>query len=199
MSEPGPRLGRAVPARRVEVVRSGASASRCRLRLPRRGDPRARRGERLGEVDAARDRERLRPRGRGTVEIGGRRLRRASSAEARRLGLGIAYQTYSHVQGLSVAQNLFLAVAGDGPAAVPRVESWAAEQLAAFRLDLPADAPAAALSLAERQLLEVVKALLARPRVLLLDEPTTALGPADVERLHQLVFEQSRTASASPT
>ena len=38
----------------------------------------------------------------------------------------------------------------------------------------------------------LVKALLARPKVLLLDEPTTALGPEDVERLHALVFEQSR-------
>jgi ribose transport system ATP-binding protein len=37
-----------------------------------------------------------------------------------------------------------------------------------------------------------VKALLARPKVLLLDEPTTALGPDDVERLHALVFERSR-------
>ena len=129
----------------------------------------------------------------GKIEIGGRRLRRASPAEARRLGLGMVYQTYSHVQGLSVAQNLFLAVAGAGQPPFRRMESWAAEQLAAFQLDLPPDAPAAALSLAERQLLEVVKALLARPRVLLLDEPTTALGPADVERLHQLVFEQSRT------
>ena len=39
----------------------------------------------------------------GDVEIGGRRLRRASPAQARRLGLGIAYQDYSHVLDLSVA------------------------------------------------------------------------------------------------
>ena len=52
-------------------------------------------------------------------------------------------------------------------------------------------APTRALSLAERQLLEVVKALLARPKVLLLDEPTTALGPEEVERLHELVLERS--------
>jgi ABC-type sugar transport system ATPase subunit len=128
----------------------------------------------------------------GTVEIGGRRLRRASSAEARRLGLGIAYQTYSHVQGLTVAQNLYLAVAENARPPFGKAESWAEEQLARFQLDVPVAAPAASLSLAERQLLEVVKALLAQPRILLLDEPTTALGPADVERLHQLVFEQSR-------
>ncbi len=47
------------------------------------------------------------------------------------------------------------------------------------------------LSLAHRQLLEVVKALLAEPKVLLLDEPTTALGPAEVEWLHGLVLERA--------
>src|SRR5438874_12482367 len=45
----------------------------------------------------------------GEVEIAGRPRRRGSPAEARRLGLGIAYQTYSHVLDLSVAENLYLA------------------------------------------------------------------------------------------
>src|SRR5437764_9253152 len=49
----------------------------------------------------------------GAVEIGGRGLRRASPAQARGLGLGIAYQTYSHVQDLSVSENLYLAVTPD--------------------------------------------------------------------------------------
>src|SRR5205809_7873074 len=46
----------------------------------------------------------------GMVEIGGRPRRRGSPAEARRLGLGIGYQTYSHVLGPAVAENLYLAV-----------------------------------------------------------------------------------------
>src|SRR5215471_15172544 len=45
----------------------------------------------------------------GTVEISGRQRRRLSPADARKLGLGIAYQTYSHVNDLSVAENLYLA------------------------------------------------------------------------------------------
>ena len=61
-----------------------------------------------------------------------------------------------------------------------------------FELDISPAAPTGTLSLAERQLLEVVKALLAQPKVLLLDEPTTALGPEDVDRLHALVHERSR-------
>ncbi|HEY7603965.1 MAG TPA: sugar ABC transporter ATP-binding protein [Gaiellaceae bacterium] len=128
----------------------------------------------------------------GTVDIGGQRRRRISPAEARRLGLGMAYQTYSHVRDLTVAENLYLAVPGELKPAYGHMEDWAAERLAELDLDVPPAAPVGSLSLAERQLLEVVKALLARPKVLLLDEPTTALGPAEVERLHALVSEQSR-------
>jgi ribose transport system ATP-binding protein len=129
----------------------------------------------------------------GTVEIGDQRRRRGSPAEARKLGLGIAYQTYSHVHDLSVAENLYLSVAGGLRPAYGRMEAWAAEKLGEFKLDVSPTAPVGSLSLAERQFLEVIKALLARPKVLLLDEPTTALGPEDVERLHALVFEQSRS------
>ena len=129
---------------------------------------------------------------RGDVEVGGKARRRVSPAETRRLGLGIAYQTYSHVLDLSVAENLYLAAPGDARPAYRRMAEWATSQLATFGLDLPVAAPARSLSLAQRQLFEVAKALLAEPKVLLLDEPTTALGLEDVERLHALVLERSR-------
>jgi ribose transport system ATP-binding protein len=128
----------------------------------------------------------------GTVEIGGSGRRRGSPAEARKLGLGMAYQTYSHVRDLTVSENLYLAVPGELKPPYGRMEEWASERLAEFGLDVQATAPIASLSLAQRQFLEVIKALLARPKVLLLDEPTTALGPEEVERLHALVFDQSR-------
>jgi ribose transport system ATP-binding protein len=128
----------------------------------------------------------------GAVEIGGRPLATASVAEARRLGLGMAYQTYSQVLEMSVAENLYLAAPPNARPAYREMESWAARKLEEYRLDVGSDVPAARLSLAERQLVEVVKALLAEPRVLLLDEPTTALGPEEIEQLHALVAEQSR-------
>jgi len=127
----------------------------------------------------------------GEVEIGGRRRRRGSPAEALRFGLGIAYQTYSHVLDLSVAENLSLAVPRSTQPHHAAMEEWAAARLEEFKLALPVTAAVGALSLAERQLLEVVKALLAKPKVLLLDEPTTALGPEEVEQLHKLVLERS--------
>jgi ribose transport system ATP-binding protein len=128
----------------------------------------------------------------GTVEIGGRRRKRGSPAEARRLGLGIAYQTYSHLLELSVAENLYLAVPAAERPTYGRMEKWAASTLEEFGLDLPVKAGVGSLSLAQRQLLEVVKSLLAKPKVLLLDEPTTALGPQEVEQLMSLVLERSR-------
>ena len=93
---------------------------------------------------------------------------------------------------LSVAENVYLAVPADARPAYGRMQSWAEETLAAFKLDISVTAATGSLSLAERQLLEVAKALLTRPKVLLLDEPTTALGPEAVEQLHALVLEQAR-------
>jgi ribose transport system ATP-binding protein len=128
----------------------------------------------------------------GVVEIGGEERRRGTPAEARELGLGIAYQTYSHVLELSVAENLYLAAPRKLRPGYGRMEQWAAARLEEFNLDVPVRAVVGTLSLAQRQLLEVVKPLLARPKVLLLDEPTTALGPEEVAQLHELVLERSR-------
>ncbi len=128
----------------------------------------------------------------GEIEIGGQLRRHGSPTEARTLGLGMAYQTYSHVLDLSVAENLYLAAPRSQQPSFGRMEEWASAKLAEFGLEVPVGAPTRTLSLANRQFLEVVKALLARPKVLLLDEPTTAFGPEDVERLHEIVLEQSR-------
>jgi ribose transport system ATP-binding protein len=67
---------------------------------------------------------------------------------------------------------------------------WARKVLAEFDLDIELfpDAPAGFLTMAERQLFEVAKALVTKPRVLLLDEPTTALGPDEVAALHRTVL-----------
>ena len=132
----------------------------------------------------------------GFVEIGGARLKRPSPARARRLGLGIAYQDYSHVLDLTVAENLYLALPPRERPPHRRLEHWADETVAQFDLGIPVATTMGSLSLAERQLLEVVKALLTRPKVLLLDEPTTALGPEAVGKLQTLVVERARAGDA---
>lgn len=124
----------------------------------------------------------------GTVAIAGSRVHAGHPAEALERGLAMAYQTYSLVPELSIAHNLLLSAR---PARRPRrfaeAVEWAAHEL--DRLDVRIDPRirVGELRLAERQFLEVVKALVSRPRLLLLDEPTTALGLEEVGRMHDLV------------
>lgn len=126
---------------------------------------------------------------RGTVQIGGQPLRRDSPALARKLGLAMAYQDTSLILPEPVKNNLYLAAPPDRRPAFWRRKRWARKRLAEFDLNLELfpDAPAGFLSLADRQLFEVAKALVSDPLVLLLDEPTTALGPDEVEALHRTV------------
>jgi ribose transport system ATP-binding protein len=123
----------------------------------------------------------------GDVEIDGQPLTSASPKEAMRLGLGMAYQTMTEVAGLTVAENLFLAAPAERRPPYGQMEQWAAEKLSENHLEISAAARTETLSLAQRQMLEVVQALLSQPKVVLLDEPTTALGHAEVDRLHELI------------
>ncbi len=126
---------------------------------------------------------------RGSVMIGGVPLRRDSPAQARKLGLSMAYQDGSSVGAEPVKNNLFFAAPTDQRPPFWRRKKWARRLLADFDLDLELfpDAPAGMLTMAERQLFEVAKALVTNPKVLLLDEPTTALGPDEVDALHRTV------------
>jgi ribose transport system ATP-binding protein len=126
----------------------------------------------------------------GVVQIGGKTLRRDSPAEALGLGLGIAYQDNAQVQALSVKENLYLAAPKNRRPSYFRMKKWAIEILTQYGLeDIFADAPVGYLPLTDRQTLEVTKALLSDPKVLLLDEPTTALGPSGVEWLHKTILD----------
>lgn len=128
----------------------------------------------------------------GSVVIGGQTLRRDSPKEALRLGLGIAYQDNAQIQALSVKENLYLSAPRHMRPSYLRMKKWAIKILDDYGLeDVFADAPVAYLPLTDRQMLEVTKALLSNPKVLLLDEPTTALGPGGVQWLHRTIVQRA--------
>ena len=125
----------------------------------------------------------------GTVEIGGEPLVAANPMAALELGLAVVYQHPAIADDLTVMENLMLAVPADRRPSFRQAPAWAWEKLEAVGAAISPARRAASLSPAEHQLVEIAKALALEPRVLVLDEPTAALGAAEVEHL----FEQIRT------
>ena len=119
----------------------------------------------------------------GTVEIGGAVLSRTDPGAARSLGLATVYQDDSLVRELTVAQNLFLGTA-PGSVRFSDTLSWAEALLAPFGLGISVRSRVGDLTPAHRQFVEIAKALIGKPRVLLLDEPTSTL---DLEGVRQLM------------
>jgi rhamnose transport system ATP-binding protein len=128
----------------------------------------------------------------GSVEIGGTLLPRADPLLARELGIAPIYQQPALFPDLTVAENLAL---GQEPGGSWRRVDWrarrrrAVEMLARVGARIDPDALAGSLRMAEQQLVEIARALGARARVLLMDEPTAALAEPEVARLLELVRE----------
>jgi ribose transport system ATP-binding protein len=124
----------------------------------------------------------------GTVSINGTEIK-ADPNQARELGLAIVRQEPSLMPDLTVAENLFL---GLEPKSRPRltvVKDWAQELLKKWCDDVAFSEKDRVISLnaEQRFIVEIVKALSAEPRVLVLDEPTEHLTSEDVDRLFERV------------
>jgi ribose transport system ATP-binding protein len=119
----------------------------------------------------------------------GERVELRDPAAARALGVAVFYQESSLVRSLSVAENIFL---GKLPRRGPIVD-WAAARRDAARalrrlsVSIDPSRPVSDLSVAEQQLVEIAKAMSGRMTLLVLDEPTAALGPDEIDRLHEVI------------
>jgi ABC-type sugar transport system ATPase subunit len=121
----------------------------------------------------------------GVLRLDGDEVSFSSTAEAARRGVAVVSQELSLFPDLDVLANLYpMREPRRGPF-VDRAEMWrrAEPVLAELGLEVQPRQVVATLSLAERQLVEVAKALVTDPRVLILDEPTSALEAASTEAL----------------
>jgi ABC-type sugar transport system ATPase subunit len=109
--------------------------------------------------------------------------------DANRQGIAIVFQELSLFPTLSVVANLFSLreVRRFGLIRQREMKRLARPVVEAIGLDVDLDQPVGSLSIGKRQEVEIAKALLGRPHVLILDEPTSALNAREVERLMEVI------------
>lgn len=121
----------------------------------------------------------------GEIRIAGRSAAPRSPRDAQRMGIGMVHQHATAIPALTVAENV--ALAARWPLAPATLRRRVLELTTRLGLPLDPDARAESLTIALKQRLEIVKALAAEARVLLLDEPTAVLAPSEAEEFLALV------------
>ena len=126
----------------------------------------------------------------GAIEIGGARLSEYNADTVRRAGVAMIFQEMSLIPTLSVAQNIFLNREPRGQFGLVddrRIVRDARRLFDEFGMAIDPESPLTSLSAGQRQLTEIVKALSQRSRILVLDEPTSALSASEVDRLFEFL------------
>lgn len=131
------------------------------------------------------------PRDSGRVFVEGKEVHDLTPEVSQSLGIGMVYQEFSLVPALTVAENIFL---GRPPKTRLGMVDWrrmiqeAEASLQQVGMTIDPRTPIRSLSVAEQQLTEIARVLARQPRILLLDEPTSALSDAERTRLFEIIL-----------
>ena len=117
----------------------------------------------------------------GAIVWQGRAVSVTSPAAARALGIGMVFQHFSLFEALTVLENVALGL--DGASANAALAQRIVTVANTYGLPLDPQRAVHTLSVGERQRIEIVRALLQDPKLLIMDEPTSVLTPQEVERL----------------
>ena len=122
----------------------------------------------------------------GDMLVNGRPVHFRSTRDAIAAGIGMVHQELSVVPDLSVAENVFLGVQPVIAGTIvdwSRMKSKARELVASLGLDLDPNARVGSFPVGVQQLIELSRVLFSGAQTIILDEPTSALSPPEVERL----------------
>jgi inositol transport system ATP-binding protein len=122
----------------------------------------------------------------GTITFMGADYRPSSPDAAKRAGIVTIYQELSLIPTLSVAENIFIGRAPTGPLGLinwRRMREETRTSIARVGLNIDPDTPVSSLSVAEQQLVEIARALSIEGRLIIMDEPTSALTESEVQKL----------------
>jgi ribose transport system ATP-binding protein len=126
----------------------------------------------------------------GTIRLLGEEVDISGPTHALRRGISTVYQETSLAGHLSVAENLFIGRLPTKPAGLVqwrRLHREARAVLNRLQLELPLRVPVSQLSIAQQQMTEIAKAISHDVKVLVLDEPTSALAENEVAELHRVL------------
>lgn len=126
---------------------------------------------------------------RGSIEIEGEVVSIHSPADAIRAGIGIIYQEFNLVPALSAWENIFLGRERTTAGFIRRRDERrrAQELFDRIGVRVPIDAPCGSLSVAQQQIVEIAKALSQEVRIIVMDEPSATLTPAEVSCLFDII------------
>lgn len=128
----------------------------------------------------------------GNIVLEGETLDIKSPMDAIKKGITIIYQELNTCETLSIAENIFVGNLPEKRGIIKRVDRKemfrrSAELLKQLNISYPPETPVAKLSIAEKQIVEIAKALSRNTKILVMDEPTAALSEKEVRSLFDIV------------
>lgn len=117
----------------------------------------------------------------GSIRWEGHEVRIPNPRAARRFGIGMVFQHFSLFEAMDVVENIALGL--DGSVSRRSLDAEIRSVMDKYGLKLDPRRQIATLSVGERQRIEIVRALLLNPRLLIMDEPTSVLTPQEVDEL----------------
>ncbi|MHB1668369.1 MAG: ABC transporter ATP-binding protein [Thiomonas sp.] len=127
----------------------------------------------------------------GSIRFDGEAVLMRNPHAARALGVAMVFQHFSLFDTLSVAENVWLGLGKDVKLA--EVTRRIRDVAAGYGLDIAPERPVHTLSVGERQRVEIIRALLTDPKLLILDEPTSVLAPQAVHKLFDTLRKLAAT------